>query len=180
MGIFQACHEALSFQKRLEVPSIKPLHVLLLPLKITDFQMFSGFHFSQDQGEFLSGEHLAVFIPLLSPFRGPPLKLHFAPTSPSFFLNHLFYLSFSTTLLPLSSILLLFTPPFSLSHVSPPFYSPSPLPPFIPCPSTLFHVTCPSSPAFYSHRPFFLIFITPVLSSSHPLFYPTSPLPFIP
>lgn len=58
MGNFQACHEVLSFQERLEVPSIKQLQVLLLPLKIIDFQMFSGFHFSPVQGGNFSIENV--------------------------------------------------------------------------------------------------------------------------
>ena len=113
---------------------------------------------------------ISPFIPLFSPFRGPPLKLYSFPL----LLLHPFYILFiQLQLFPLSSTLLSFithhtlffhlTPLF---HFSPSPYSTLPLPLYSPTPSPLSHLT----PLIPRHLPLFHF---------SPSLYPISPLPSI-
>lgn len=128
---------------------------------------------------------ISPFIPLFSPFRGPPLK----PYSFPLLLLHPFYiLLIQLQLFPLSSTLLSFithhtlfstSPLYSISlHLLIPHY---PFP-FIPQHPLLYphHPPYPTSPPFISFLSIPLSHITPPLYSPSPLLlYPTS-LPFIP
>lgn len=128
---------------------------------------------------------ISPFIPLFSPFRGPPLKLYSFPL----LLLHPFYILFiQLQLFPLSSTLLSFithhTPLFHLTpffHFSPSPYSTLPLPLYSPTSSPL----SPSPPLshitslyFISLHPF-IPYHPPLYSPSPLLLYPTS-LPSIP
>ena len=124
-GNFQACHEVL----RLEVSSIKQLHVILLPLKIIDFSdAFKFSFFTSLSGELRPSSDLSFYSPPF-PIGGPPLKLHsflllLCPSSTIY--STLFHSLYSITA-------------FSIFHFTP-FYS---LFLFIPYPSSLFHVPSP-------------------------------------
>lgn len=150
---------------------------------------------------------ISPFIPLFSPFRGPPLK----PYSFPLLLLHPFYiLLIQLQLFPLSSTLLSFithhTPFFHLTplfHFSPSPYSTLPLPLYSPTPSPLSpspplsHVTSlyfislhpfiPYHPSpLFSITPSLVPHITTLYSTSHlycislhPLI-PNHPFPFIP
>lgn len=113
---------------------------------------------------------ISPFIPLFSPFRGPPLKLYSFPL----LLLHPFYILFiQLQLFPLSSTLL----SFITHHTT--FFPPHPFIPFLSI--SLFHIT--PSPLFPNTLSF--IPLTPLIPHHLPLFhfspslYPISPLPSI-
>lgn len=154
--------------------------------------MLSGFHFSPVQVG--NWDHLAIspFIPLLSPLEA--LLLSFIPflTSPLSLLNHLFYFNCSILFIQSqpfpSSILLLFTPSSSLSHIPPPLYSMSPahhLCLFIPHQSCFLspinRLLSPSPPSFHltTLSPSYSITFSSLFPTNPP-FYPISILPYIP